>query len=53
MSKKVARRSAIVQVGPNLRKRGAKANLVIGVILGTVVFFIVAYLSVYAHHIHH
>jgi hypothetical protein len=47
------RRSVDIQIGPNLRNRKKRAEAIIGLTLGTILFFVVSYLMVYGHVIHH
>lgn len=54
MAKQVKRRkSADIQIGPNMKKPGAVKNMVIGVTIGTVLFFLVSWIMVYGTHLHH
>jgi hypothetical protein len=42
-----------IQIGPNMRKSGGVRNMVIGITIGTVLFFVVSWLIVNIQHLHH
>jgi hypothetical protein len=45
MTKKISK--VDINIGPNMRKKGAVKNMILGITLGTVVFFVVCFLAVY------